>query len=880
VPASILATKLRIPPTRHRMVIRPRLVERLDDALAAGTGLTLVSAPAGFGKSTLVAAWAMGRDRPVAWLSLDEGDGDPARFLECLAAAVGAVAPGFGGATLAAVAAPGAPDPATVSTALLNELAALPEPAVLVLDDYHVLDSPPVDLILARLVEHLPATLHLVIATREDPPLPLARLRARGRLAELRGEDLRFTAGEAAGFLGEAMHLDLTADQVAALEARTEGWIAGLQLAAVSLRGREDIDRFIDSFAGSNRFVLDYLMEEVLARQPDEVQAFLLRTSILDRLCGPLCDTVLEQPAGTGQAMLERLDRANLFLVPLDAERRWYRYHHLFRDLLRGRRNQGAHDDADHVRASEWLEANDLEIEAFEQAAAGHDVARAHRLIEAGTRPLYSRGALGPILRWLESLPAAELDARPALWQTWASVLLGSGRVDGVEAKLQAAERALERAAPGERDRDLVGRIATVRVLSAMSRQDIDEIAVQARRALDNLDPGSVGYRATALVPLGFASQARGDRVAARAAYEEVIASSAPAGDTINEIMGAIGLGMIQAADLELDAAEATFRHSVDVATGLPFPVVVEAHIGLARIAYLRDDLDAARRHAGEGRGFALQMPSTDRTVAVDVILGRVAVARGDVASGLAILGSAERDARRGGFAMQLPDIAAARVQALLRDGDVPAAASVATEQAQPATIALVRLAEADPAAALTVLAPYRRLAEERGWPDVRLEAVILEAAAEHAMGDRDAAARSIDDALALGAPGRIVRPFVDGGEAVRRVLADALGRGSHGPYTRDLLAAFRPSTAPLSGPAARAACDTLAEPLSPRELEVLPLIAQGLSNQAIADRLYLSLHTVKTHARTIYAKLGVGSRTQAVARARALGILDPDDRA
>jgi LuxR family transcriptional regulator, maltose regulon positive regulatory protein len=885
VPAPILATKLCIPPTRPGTVRRPRLVERLDDALAAGTGLTLVSAPAGFGKSTLVAAWAAGCGRPVAWLSLDEGDADPAQFLDYLLAALRTVAPGIGSGAVAAAAAAGPPDPAAAMTALLNELAALPEPVLLVLDDYHALDSRPVDEVLAALVEHLPAPLHLVIATREDPPLPLARLRARGRLAELRGEDLRFTADEATSFLAGPMRLDLSAGQVAALESRTEGWIAGLQLAAVSLRGREDVDRFIESFAGSNRFVLDYLLEEVLERQPGDIGAFLLRTAVLDRLCGPLCDAMLGHQPGTGQAMLERLDRANLFLVPLDTERRWYRYHHLFGDLLRQRGLLAAPADArdaDHIRASEWLEANGLDIEAFEQAAAGRDIGRAHRLIEAGVRPLYSRGAIAPILRWLGSLPPSELDARPALWQTWASVLLGSGQVDGVEAKLQAAERALEQAAPGDGDRDLVGRIATVRVLAAMSRQDVDEIAVQARRAVDNLGPASAGYRLSALVPLGFVSLASGDRAAARAAYEEVVAASEPAGDTINAIMGEIGLGMVQAADLELDAAEATFRRAVDLATGLPFPVVAEAHIGLARIAYARDDLDAARQHAEDGRRHALQMPSTDRAVAVDVILGRVAIARGDLEGGLAILEAAERDARRQGFAAQLPDIAGAQVQALLAGGDVAAAAALVGEVPQPAATARVRLAEGDPASALAALAPFRHIAEERGWPDARLEALVLEATARHAGGDLEAAGSAIDDALSLAAPGRIVRRFVDEGEAVRKVLADSHGRGRHAAYARELLAAFPGQSGPErphTPGAVRLAGDDLVEPLSPRELEVLPLIADGLGNREIADRLFLSLHTVKSHACSIYAKLGVGSRTQAVARARALGLLAPDDR-
>ena len=467
MPAPLLTTKLYLPPLRLRSVPRPRLVERLNDGLAAGNRLTLVSAPAGFGKTTLVGEWVAGCGRPVAWLSLDEGDSDPGRFLAYLVAALQTVAPGIGDGVLAVLGSPQPPPLEAMLTLLLNELATIPSDVVLVLDDYHVLDARPVDDALAFLVEHLPPQVHLVIATREDPALPLARLRARGQLTELRAADLRFTPSEAAAFLNQVMDLDLSADEIAALDARTEGWIAGLQLAAISLQGRDDAAGFIRSFAGSHRFVLDYLLEEVLQRQPDSVQAFLLRTSILDRLCGPLCDAVLLDASATGQATLEHLERANLFLVPLDNERRWYRYHHLFADLLRQRRQQttlssGGVDD-DHLRASEWYEANGLEIEAFQHAAAGHDVERAERLIEGRGMPLHFRGALVPILHWLESLPTTVFDARPSLWVTYASVLLSSGQKTGVEPKLQAAERALQDARTDDRTRDLVGRIASVR---------------------------------------------------------------------------------------------------------------------------------------------------------------------------------------------------------------------------------------------------------------------------------------------------------------------------------------------------------------------------------------------------------------------------------
>src|SRR6059058_2639080 len=409
----ILATKLYLPRLRPNVVSRPRLRERLNEGLHRK--LTLISAPAGFGKTTLVSEWVASCDRQVAWLSLDEGDSDPTRFLTYLVAALRTIAPTLGEGVLGVLQSPQPPPPEAMLTALLNEITRLPDHFVLVLDDYHVIDAKPVDIALTYLLEHLPPQMHLVIATREDPQLPLARLRARGHLTELRATDLRFTPSEAAAFLNQGMGLNLSAEDIARLSTRTEGWIAGLQLAAISMQGHQDATSFITSFTGSHHFVLDYLVEEVLQQQPESIQTFLLRTSILDRLCGPLCDAVLLTPSGSGQETLEYIEHANLFLVPLDNERRWYRYHHLFADLLRQRLHQSSASSTGdevgdvtelHSRASVWYEDHGLEIEAFHHAAAANDVARAERLIEGEGMPLQFRGAGAPVLSWLESLPA------------------------------------------------------------------------------------------------------------------------------------------------------------------------------------------------------------------------------------------------------------------------------------------------------------------------------------------------------------------------------------------------------------------------------------------------------------------------------------------
>ncbi len=469
MPAPILATKLYIPPPRPTVVLRPRLIERLNEGLHCK--LTLISAAAGFGKTTLVSEWIEACRLKIAdpklntngsrrstdqrseidtpqfcWLSLDEGDNDPSSFLTYLVAALQTIAPNIGAGLLGALQSPQPPSAESILTTLLNEITSLPDNIIFVLDDYHILDSKAVDKALTFLLEHLPPQMHLVIASREDPALPLARLRARGQLTELRAADLRFTPAEAAEFLNQGMGLNLTAEDVAALDRRTEGWIAGLQLAAISMQGQKDAAGFIKAFTGSHHFVLDYLMEEVLQQQSETIQTFLLRTSILERLCGPQCEAVLPAPSGSGQATLEYLEHANLFIVPLDNERRWYRYHHLFADLLRQRLGQSLTPPEIaglHSRASQWYEDNALDIEAFQHAAAANELERAERLIDEKGLQTRFHGAAA-ILDWLRSLPAERLDARPSLWMKYASVLLVGGQMAGVEEKLQAAEKALQ----------------------------------------------------------------------------------------------------------------------------------------------------------------------------------------------------------------------------------------------------------------------------------------------------------------------------------------------------------------------------------------------------------------------------------------------------
>ncbi len=744
--------------------------------------------------------------------------------------------------------------------------------------------------------------MHLVVATREEPQLPLARLRARGQLAELRVADLRFTFAEATEFLNQVMGLNLSAEDIATLEARTEGWIAGLQLAALSMQGHQDAAGFISSFSGSHHFVLDYLVEEVLHQQPEHVQTFLLRTSILDRMCGPLCDAVIGRQKAKGkrrteqtgqtesvllpfhfslfpsQKVLEELERANLFIVPLDNQRRWYRYHHLFADLLRQRLQQQIDSStADeeigaaelHIRASIWYEDNDLAIEAFQHAAAANDIERAERLMAGKGMPLHFHGAVSALFGWLASLPTAVLDARPSLWVKYAEMLLVAGQTTGVEQKLQAAEAALQGAELDDKTRSLIGHMAVVRATLALTRYQVDTMITQSRRALEYLHPGDLSFRATANWTLGYAYQLQGDRAATRRAYTEALSLSQAAGDIFTTILAAIGLGQAQEADNQLYQAAETYRHVLHLAGDHPQQIIYEAHLGLARIYYEWNDLDAAEQHGQQSLQLARQYESViDRFIVCEVFLARLKLAQGDVDGATALLAQAGQSARQKNYVHRIPEVAAAQVPMLLRQGKLTAAAHLAQTHQLPVGQARVHLAHADPAAALALLEPLRRQAEDQGWQDERLKAIVLQVVAHHAHGEKKLALHLLGEALALAEPGGFIRVFVDEGLPMKQLLQEVAAGGMAPEYTRRLLAAFP------HGEVKRADQSTTVETLSERELEVLQHIAEGRTDQEIADRLYLSLYTVKVHARNIYGKLGVNKRTQAVAKARELGVL------
>jgi LuxR family maltose regulon positive regulatory protein len=885
--AAVLITKLYIPPVRPQVVARPRLVERLNNGRHGK--MTLIAAPAGFGKTTVLSEWIAAYAQPVAWFSLDEGDSDPSRFLLYVVAALQTIVPSLGVGSASALQSPQPPSPEAVMAALINEIAALPHNIVLVLDDYHTIDAPAVDSALTFLLDHLPPQLHLVISTREDPQLPLARMRARGQLNELRAADLRFTPAEAAEFLNPVMGLQLSAADIAALEERTEGWIAGLQLAAISMQGLEDVEEFVQSFTGSHRFVMDYLVDEVLLQQPESIQRFLLQTSILNQLCGSLCDAVMGDGSISGQATLDHIDRANLFLAPLDNERRWYRYHHLFAELLRQRRHQGAFvshgseqiDEAVlHLRASEWYESQGMELAAFRHAIAAHDIERAERLIAGNGVPLYVRGGQVPVLEWLESLPAHEMDARPSLLVRFAGVLSVIGKLTRLEPILQRAEAAIERSAPDDQTNVLRERIAGLRTLVgviAADPQHVDALIAQSRRGPEALHPDHAPTRTAGTWILGLAHQRQGNRAEARRVHTDVIAASEANGNIHLNILATSCLGMIQETDNQLREAAGTYRRALALVGEPPGPIACEAHVGLARIWYEWNDLETARYHGKLSVELARQLELAS-FVSSEVFIARLQIATGDVSGAILSLAQTEQTVRERDYHFRMPDVVAAQIEALLHQGNLAQASQLAQTNDLPLSAARVALAQGDSGTALSLLDPLRQQLEDKGWMDERLRAMVLQALAYQAQDDIDTAIRILEDVLVLTEPSGCIRLFIDEGEPMERLLITAAAGGIRPDYTARLLEAFAvpvpiAKSTPLPQPMPKAA-HVLIDPLSPRELEVLKLIARGLSNEEIAQRLFLALSTVKGHNRVIFGKLDVQRRTEAVARARELALI------
>lgn len=905
--SAILVTKLFLPPPRPKAVLRPRLTERLNHGLAAGRRLTLISAPAGFGKTTLAGEWAAGLGRPTAWLSLDEADNDPVRFLTYVVAALRTVAAGLGEAEYAVLQSPRPPPVESILTALLNQLAVLPEPLILVLDDYHVIEAQAVHAALGYLLDHLPPQLQVVLTTREDPQLPLARYRARGQLTELRAADLRFTDAEAAEFLSQVMGLRFAAADLAALESRTEGWIAGLQLAALSLQGHQDVTGFIRSFAGDHRYIVDYLVEEVLQRQPEPVRRFLLQTAILDRLSGPLCEAVTGQ-ADAG-ARLEALERGNFFVVPLDDRRQWYRYHHLFADVLRAHAKAEQPDQLAtlHLRASAWFERQGSAAEAIRHALAAADFARAAGLIELAIPPMRPNRQEVLLLSWLRALPDDLFHNRPLLSGHYAAVLLQNGELDGVEARLAAAEQwlarpdsAAERIVMDEVEwRRLPGWIAVHRAGLALARDDVPGTLHHARQALELVDQADHLGRGAAAALLGLAAWRNGDLEAAQRGYVESMAHLQQAEHYADLLGCALALADMQLARGRPLEARQTYEQALRLAPDRGLPALrgtADMVVGLSELCCERNELEAAADYLRRGQDLGEHMGLPQNPYRRRVAQARLQAAQGDPDTALALLDEAERR-YTGDFSPNVRPIAALKARLWVVQGRLSEAHAWACARGLSAdddlsylrefehfTLARVLLAQAradgdDRAlgAAQRLLERLEQAAAAGGRAGSVMEALLLQALAHQARGDLVSATVPLDRALRLAEPEGYVRLFLDEGAPLAQLLRAAAAHSRLPGLAGRLLAAF--DSEPSSSPGASArpsagAAPQLIEPLSQRELDVLRLFRADLSGPEIAGELVIALSTLRTHTKHIYGKLGVNGRRAAVSRAIELGLL------
>lgn len=890
MPIPLLATKLFIPPLKSSIVSRPRLIDCLNEGLEKNCKLALISASAGFGKTTLISEWITKCDREVGWLSLDEGDSEPERFISYLVAALQTIKPGIGAGLMAALQSAESLNTEALLSALLNEITTIPDDFILILDDYHLIDSPVVDQSLAFLVEHQPSQMHMVISTREDPSLPLARLRARSQMIELRASDLRFTPAEASEFLNQVMGLALSVKDITSLETRTEGWIAGLQLAAISMHGQKDASGFIQAFTGSHRYILDYLLEEVLQRQPTDVQNFLLCTSILERMCGPLCDAVLGNLNSPGKDTLTYLERANLFIVSLDNERYWYRYHHLFGDLLRKWLMQSYNSEEIkylQINASKWYENNGLILESFKHAVAANDVDRANRLMEDKRMPLQIPGVPLIILNWLESLPTSVLDANPALWWKQAAMMLSNYQMIGVEEKLQAAEAALAlKISPhAELDvwsRNLVGKIAVARAELAATLYHSETSLAYAKRALEYLHPENTAYRSSAIQFIGFAHYIQGDRDAADQAYNEALSLAHAAGDKEGVLLAITRLGQVHELRNQLHQAAEKYQHALQLIGEAPIPFTTVVYLGLARIYFEWNDLDTAEKYGEQSFQLARLCDQViDRLILSQLFMSQIKLTRGDVVGAANFLKQAEQNTRQWDFAARVPSIAVQQVLIHLSQGNIDAAAQIAQQNDLPLLQARTLIAQSDPSAALAVLVPHRQNMEKKGWENNLLSTMVLQALVLDLVGEKEPALQVLSEALTLAEPGGFIRHFVEQGEPMRLLILDYRARIENQSgvrihplrgYVDKLLAAFTTTYDVLVSPTKNPQSE-LIEPLSQRELEVLQLICQGLSNQEICQRLFLALDTVKGHNRRIFEKLMVHRRTEAINKARDLNL-------
>lgn len=904
----VLATKFFIPPPPSKTVSRSRLIDQLNKGLLAGHKLTLVSAPAGFGKSTLISEWIPHCGRPVAWLSLDERDNELTRFLIYFITSLQTNSPNLGADILDALQSSQIPPIDSILTALLNEISIIPDDFILVLDDYHLTDAKSVDDALTFLIDHLPSQMHLVITTREDPSLPIPRLRVRNQLTEIRAADLRFNPAEAAEFLNQVMGLELSAEDVIALETRTEGWIAGLQLAALSMKGQQDAHGFIQAFAGDHRYIVDYLVEEVLRRQPEAIRNFLLQTSILDRLNGSLCDAVIAQ-AGS-KSTVEQLQRGNLFLIPLDDKREWYRYHHLFADVLRMHLIAEHPDQVPvlHRRASEWYEQNGLTADAIRHALVAKDFKHATELIEKAIPLMRQSRQESTLLGWLKALPNELFQNHPVLNVNYVGILMQNGQFEGVESRLRDIEQWL--AAPEDIRRSpvyvdeeefqrLPSSVHMYRAAIALAQGDVVNTMSHASKVLELAPENDDFPRGAASSLLGLASWTSGNLETAYQMFVEGMTHLQKVGFISDVIGGSVTLADIRITQGRLREAMSIYERGLQLATkrdALTLRGTADIHVGMSELFRERNELNTAEQRLVKSRELGELNGLPKNPYRWRVAMARIREIQGDLDGALNLLNEAE-PLYIGDFSPNVRPIQALKARVWIKQGELEKALTWARERKlaideplsylkefEQITFARILLSQSHSAKigsslrdATGLLERLLKAAKEGGRVGSVIEILILQSLAYQIEEDIPAALSVLERALKLAEPEGYMRVFVDEGVAMATLLRQAVSNGIMSDYKSRLLSACDAEQKGLdveTPPSASPASSSLIEPLSQRELDILRLFKTELSGPEIAQELVIALSTVRTHTKSIYSKLNVNSRRAAVKRAIELGLI------
>lgn len=897
MPNTIIKTKINLPAFRRGLVVRSRLSALLSAGIAQGHKLILISAPAGFGKTTVIREWIALGKVPAAWVSLDEGDGDSARFLTYLVTALQTVIAGVGESILAALQSSQPVATSDLLVSLLNELSSIEDDFMLVLDDLHVVDSKSVDELLALMVEHMPPPMHLVITTREDPALPLARLRAKNQLTEIRAVDLRFTESEAAEFLNHSMGLRLSAEEVAALDQSAEGWVAGLQLAALSMQGKADPSAFIRSFSGTNQFVLDYLLEEVLQKQPEAIQGFLLRSSILNRLSGSLCDALLQNENSSAQEMLEMLERENLFVIPLDEERRWYRYHHLFRDLLRQRLSQRySKDDIAglHIRASEWFEQNGEIGEAFHHAISAVELERAARLLESHWLSMDENFQTGAWLGWANQLPLSMKRLRPVLLTQIGWSHMDAGNPEASESSLKEAEASLKNPREAlavvelEQFRVLPARIAMARAYNAQAQNRFADTMKYAEMAQDLAPQEDEFMQAQASAILSGAYWAGGELDKAFALMSHWVDAAQGAGNFVFAIAASFGKADILTLQGRLREAMQVYQIALRLAEMHNAEQhTAHHHLGLGLLNHEMGEDEFAAQHLQKAFELGRHTTIVDWAYRKNLAQAQLKESEGDYDSALSLLDEAARVYVRTPIPNLRP-VEAMKARIYLKLNRLDKAQAWASKSGlslrdapdylhefERLTLAKISLADSPNEQTLQDVLKYLesqlKLAQTQNRPHSQIEILALQALALHSKGETIQAASALEQALTLAEPEGYLRFFAGENKSISELLPK-IKNGNLQQYPKRILAELTPHNNLLSFQ--HNSIQPLIDPLSERELEVLRLIERGLSNNEICETLFVALSTVKGHNLRIFTKLQAKSRTEAVAKARELGLL------